>query len=188
MAKNNFVVQRKLKLIITTCGGATMGDLLGYIDFDGVVLDTETGLFKQYHILYDNTDITREEYLAKMDWNAWLEQAAVINNSIDILKNNSSRIASILTKIHSFNEGKAKIDYLRKRGVKNDVILVPYFCKKHEVVNPISKFLVDDFGGNLSGWQDNGGISIRFSVNTQKTYTDYVVVSDLEEVFRTYKD
>lgn len=160
-----------------------------YIDFDGVVLDTETGLFKKYHVLVDNNiEITREQYLAEMDWNAWIEQAVIINNSVEILKENSSRSASILTKIHSFNEGKAKIDFLRRNGVKNDVILVPYFCSKHEVVNPLGKVLVDDFGGNLKGWQDNGGIPIRFSINTQKTYTDYTVVSSLDEVFKMYKD
>lgn len=166
-----------------------MEQLLGYIDFDGVILDTETGLFRQYHVLVDSgIEITREHYLAEMDWNAWIDQASIINNSIEILKNNSSQIAPILTKIHSFNEGKAKVDYLRRHGVKNDVILVPYMCKKHVIVNPRGKFLVDDFGGNLSGWQENGGIPIRFSVNTQKTYTDYAVISSLEDVFKMFKD
>ena len=80
-----------------------------------------------------------------------------------------------------------KIDYLRKHGVKNDVILVPHICPKHDVVNPKGMFLVDDFGGNLSGWQENGGISIRFSANTQKIYSDYLTVSNLEDVFKLYK-
>lgn len=167
-----------------TFGGATMEMLLGYIDFDGVILDTETGLFRQYHILVDKgIKITREQYLAEMDWNTWIEQAAIINNSIEILKNNPYKVAPILTKIHSFNEGKVKVDYLRKHGVKNDVILVPYICMKHEIVDPRGKFLVDDFGGNLSGWQENGGIPIRFSTNIQKTYSDYTVISSLEDIF-----
>lgn len=166
-----------------------MERLLGYFDFDGVILDTETGLFKQYDVLVETgIVITREQYLAEMDWNVWLEQAPVINNSLEILKSYSPSSSSILTKIHSFNEGKAKVDYLRKNGVKNDVILVPYICKKHEIVNPKGKFLIDDFSGNLGGWQENGGISIRFSVNTQKTYIDYVVVSNLEDVFKMFKD
>ena len=101
---------------------------MGYIDFDGVILDTETGLFDQYRKLKSSgIEISAEQYLAEMDWNAWIEQAAIINNSIEILKNNPSRIASILTKIHSFEESEAKISYLRKKAVKNDVILVPRF-------------------------------------------------------------
>ncbi len=58
-----------------------MEKMLGYIDFDGVILDTETGLFKQYHKLIDKgIEITRERYLAEMDWNAWIEQAIIIND------------------------------------------------------------------------------------------------------------
>ena len=166
-----------------------MEKTLGYIDFDGVILDTETGLFKQYHKLIDKgIEITRERYLAEMDWNAWIEQAIIINDSIKILKEHSSKVASILTTIHSFNEGKAKVDYLRKCGVKNDIILVPYICRKHEVINPKGRFLVDDYGRNLEGWQTNGGKSIRFSINTEKIYTDYVVISSLEDVFRMVND
>lgn len=109
-------------------GGATKERLMGYIDFDGVILDTETGLFDQYRKLKSSgIEISAEQYLAEMDWNAWIEQAAIINNSKEILKNNPSRIASILTKIHSFEESEAKISYLRKKAVKNDVILVPRF-------------------------------------------------------------
>ena len=165
-----------------------MGKIIGYVDFDGVLLDTETDLFKQYHILQEQgIEITKERYLAEMDWNAWIEQAAVINNGLEILKNNPSQIASILTTIHSFNEGKAKIDYLRKQGVKNDIIVVPYICKKYEVVEPNRKFLVDDFGENLKGWQAKDGLAIRFSINTNKIYTDYAVVSNLEDVFKIFK-
>lgn len=103
------------------------------------------------------------------------------------MKTHPSKMASILTTIHSFGEGKAKVDYLRKYGVKNDIVLVPYVCKKHEVINPKGRFLVDDFGGNLSGWQNNGGKPIRFSINANKTYTDYMVVSNLEDVFKMFR-
>lgn len=161
-----------------------MKKLMGFIDFDGVILDTESGLFKQYHILKEEyPDITREQYLTEMNWNEWIEQAAIINDSIEILKNNSHEIVTILTTIHSFNEGKVKVDYLRKHGVKNDVIVVPHICKKHEIVKPMRRFLIDDFGKNLIGWQENGGISIRFSTNIQKTYDDFVVISNLQDVF-----
>ena len=157
---------------------------MAFIDFDGVILDTETNLFRKYKILKERgVNITREQYLVEMNWYDWLEQANIINDSLEILRNNSSKIATILTTIHSFNEGKMKVDYLRKNGVKNDVIVVPYICKKHDVVVPNGKLLVDDFGGNLSGWQANGGISIRFSTNILKKYDDFEVVSNLQDVF-----
>ncbi len=155
-----------------------------FIDFDGVILDTETNLFRKYNALKDRgVNITREQYLAEMNWYDWLEQANIINDSLEILRNNSSSIATILTTIHSFNEGKMKVDYLRRNGVKNDVVLVPYVCKKHEVVEPNGRVLVDDYGGNLKGWQTNGGIPIRFSTNVFKTYDDFNVVSNLQDVF-----
>ena len=105
------------------------------------------------------------------------------SNSLEILKKNFERDFSILTTIHSFNEGKAKIDYLRKNGVKNNVILVPYICKKHEVVDPKGNVLVDDYGGNLIGWQASGGVAIRFSNSSQKKYDDFSVVSNLNMAF-----
>lgn len=165
-----------------------MERLMGYVDFDGVILDTETGLFDKYHEMKEKgVIITKERYLAEMDWRSWIEKASIIDDSIGFLKSISPNSVSILTKVHSFEEGKAKMDYLRRHGVKHDVIIVPYICKKHEIVNPKGKFLIDDYGGNLIGWQENGGIPIRFSVNPQKEYTDFVVVSSLEEVFEKFK-
>ena len=161
-----------------------MSKLIGYIDFDGVLLDTEKELFKEYHELKNKgIDITRERYLIEKDWEIWLKQANIIGDSLEILKENFEKDFSILTTIHSFNEGKAKIDYLRKNGVKDNVILVPYICKKHEVVDPKGNVLVDDYGGNLIGWQASGGVAIRFSNSSQKKYDDFSVVSNLNMAF-----
>ena len=46
-----------------------------YIDCDGVILDTETGLFDEYDILKkDNPELKRRVYLQNLDWKYWIEQ------------------------------------------------------------------------------------------------------------------
>ena len=69
-----------------------MSKLIGYIDFDGVLLDTEKELFKEYHELKNKgIDITRERYLIEKDWEIWLKQADIIGDSLEILKKNFER-------------------------------------------------------------------------------------------------
>ena len=90
-----------------------MSKLIGYIDFDGVLLDTEKELFKEYHELKNKgIDITRERYLIEKDWEIWLKQADIIGDSLEILKKNFERDFSILTTIHSFNEGRQRLTIL----------------------------------------------------------------------------
>jgi len=58
-----------------------------YIDCDGVILDTETGLFDRYYQLKEsNPNFRKLQYLQEMDWKSWLKQAKILGNSIDILK------------------------------------------------------------------------------------------------------
>ena len=54
-----------------------------YIDCDGVILDTETGLFDEYDILKrGNPELKRRVYLQNLDWKYWIEQAAILNLSL----------------------------------------------------------------------------------------------------------
>ena len=90
-----------------------------YIDCDGVILDTETGLFDKYDMLKkDNPELKRRVYLQNLDWEYWIEQAAVLNDAINILKNYNPKDTSILTKVHSLNEAVAKIKYFRCKKSK----------------------------------------------------------------------
>ena len=58
-----------------------------YIDCDGVILDTETGLFDRYYQLKEtNPELKKLQYLQEMDWRSWLSQARILGNSIEILK------------------------------------------------------------------------------------------------------
>ena len=102
-----------------------------YIDCDGVILDTETGLFDEYNKLkQQNPALKRLAYLQQLNWQYWIRQAKIIGNAIEILKQQNPDDVAILTKVHSLAEGLAKIEYFRELGVKNNVILVPNDIKK----------------------------------------------------------
>ena len=53
-----------------------------YIDFDGVILDTDTTI---NNIIKDN-NIDKKEYISNCNWDNLLNSTAVINNSINYLK------------------------------------------------------------------------------------------------------
>lgn len=85
-----------------------------YIDCDGVILDTETDLFKEYDKLIEQgINITRRKYLQELDWNLWIYQAKILNNAIELLNNYDYKDTSILTKVNSMQEAMAKINYFR---------------------------------------------------------------------------
>ena len=137
-----------------------------YIDFDGVILDTEDILFydwrnepERFNMPWD----TEERYVERARWNDILEQSSVINNAISILKNMDYKDTAILTKVHSLgNEGVAKINYLRKCGVKQNIILVPYNMSKCDVVDVRDNILIDDSIRNLVEWESMGGYPMFF--------------------------
>ena len=62
-----------------------------YIDCDGVILDTETGLFDEYYEKKKvNPDLKKILYLQQLDWVSWLAQAQILNDAIEILKSYDS--------------------------------------------------------------------------------------------------
>lgn len=133
-----------------------------YIDFDDVIKATGEILFSDY--ARDNgSDIESEKvkYIQQYDWEELLRISPIINNAIEIIK--SMDDVAILTKTHSLNnEGVAKIRYLRSIGVDANVILVPYYVKKTEVVVAKGNILVDDNLYNLDDWYMASGIPIFF--------------------------
>lgn len=138
-----------------------------YIDFDSVILDTAPVLFKEW--LEENDEInTRESekiaYINSQPWDKILLESNIINDSIYYLKNIDPKRSAILTKIHSLeNEGMAKIRYLRNAGVKQEVILVPYYLDKTDVVDAYKNILVDDSVYNCDKWLSCGGYPIFFN-------------------------
>ncbi len=78
-----------------------------YIDFDGVILDTDTTI---NNIIKDN-NIDKKEYISNCNWDNLLNSTAVINNSINYLKESKLDI-NLLSKISTLEEGIAKVQYV----------------------------------------------------------------------------
>ena len=117
-----------------------MKKVIKYIDCDGVILDTEFGLFDEYNRLKDmGADIKRLTYLQQLDWREWIRQAKIINNAIAIIKEHNPDDTEILTKVHSLSEGLAKIEYFRELGIKNNIVLVE--AKNSNIKNVIIRQL-----------------------------------------------
>ena len=90
-----------------------------YVDFDGVILDTDAVLDLEYSKV---KDINKSEFIKNYDWNNLVINSTIINNSLDNLKN-SKYETYILSKISSLNEGISKVKYLRDNGVLTNIHL-----------------------------------------------------------------
>lgn len=136
-----------------------------YIDFDEVILSTEDLLFFEYkNLKSQGVQVDKTKYIEEFDWKWLLSISPQIDDSLEVLKTFDD--FSVLTKISSVeNEGGAKIDFLRKNGINNEVILVPYEFKKTDLVDPCGNILIDDNVSNLDDWYEKGGIPIFFNKN-----------------------
>lgn len=158
-----------------------------YIDFDGVILDTiktTYELMDQIGIDKNNPKCSREFYRT-LDWDKTLLDTPQINHSINKIKllmdSNKFEVA-VLTHVVTYNEGVAKIKYLKNYLPELPVILVPKEFSKTEFVYPKDSILVDDYTENLREWKNAGGIGIKFSQN--KKENPFSVINDLEEILQ----
>lgn len=146
-----------------------------YIDFDGVILDSEQRMLdrkfacgfidhydaNQYDQYFDYTNLHPEE------WDYIIRDAKSINDSVEIIRElqNLRRLA-ILTKIHTFYEMRVKVDDLRNhRKINVPIIFVPPGVKKHEVILPNGQILIDDSKKNVVSWIENGGNGFIFDAS-----------------------
>ena len=140
-----------------------------YIDFDGVILDTEDLLFEDWRRnikFHSKTENEKVLYIQKADWNEILNNSPILNDSLYYLNNMDPNETCILTKIHSLsNEGKEKIRWIREKGIEQNVILVPYHNKKTDLVRATGNILIDDCLKNLDDWLLDGGKPILFDSN-----------------------
>lgn len=144
-----------------------------FVDFDGVILDSEERMLqRKYDIGFHNHKSESEfdkyfEYTNSHpeEWDYILKGASSINNSIEIIKELESlkKNIIILTKIHTLQEMKIKIEVLREQfEIFCPIIFVPPGIKKHQVVIPNNQLLVDDSEKNIYGWIENGGQGLVF--------------------------
>ena len=89
------------------------------------------------------------------------------------------------------NEGRAKLDWKKKNNIKQPMILVPYYCKKSEVVDPRGNILIDDCLRNLDDWIEQGGLGIFFDMDDdnydswqQPNIKQYKKVNNLKSIIK----
>lgn len=137
-----------------------------YIDFDGVILDTEPILFEEWDKIPNNhllPDVELENYIRNANWEVILSNAKEINDSIYCLQQMDLNTTSIITRVHSLgNEARLKTEWLRKNNIKQNVIFVPYNLNKSDVVLAENNILIDDGITNLDDWHRKGGHAIYF--------------------------
>lgn len=150
-----------------------------YIDCDGIILNTEEGLFDEYYRLKEmNPDYKRLEYLQNLDWERWIAQSKFIGDAYEVLMAYEATKADILTKVHSLNEAKVKIKFFRTMGILNNIIIVPYGISKADVVDAKGSILVDDSKGNLDEW--NSALGYSFYMGSKDI--GYPKIETLDEI------
>ncbi len=156
-----------------------------YIDFDGVVLDTITPMYK----MLEEEKIDRKdsekvvEFLKRTDYNEIIKKSPEINNSISAIKKiiDSNKFnVNILTHVVTLEEGVVKTEFIRKYFKDITMILVPKQISKTKMVHTKDSILVDDYAGNLRSWEKEGGIPVRFS--TKLNSKGFKVVDNLENL------
>jgi len=137
-----------------------------YIDFDGVILDTITPLYKDLESIKDPNDEKVLEFFEQYPWDRLISDDLIINDSINsikkIIESNKFNLA-ILTHVNSLHEAITKINYLRTHFHDITIIPCPKVISKTKMVHTKDAILVDDYAANLREWESEGGISVRFS-------------------------
>ena len=161
-----------------------------YIDFDGVILDTLTKLYKDKEE-YFKRKITQEEmsvFCSIYPWEELIIDENIINNAIEAIQKiiNSDRFnVSVLTHINSLNEGVLKINYLRRFFKDITIILCPKVISKTKIVHSKDAILVDDYSGNLREWKSEGGIPVKFSVIPEES-DEFEVIDNLTRILELF--
>lgn len=140
-----------------------MKDWEYFIDFDGVILDSQDRFVSSMKNVKDLNKWV--EYLSSIAWNSFLRECNEIDDSITVLKElqKQQKLKAIITSIHSFTEGKEKQIYLREKNIMVPIIYVLPEQKKSSVYIPNkNQVLVDDKIKNCIDWELSGGKALLF--------------------------
>ncbi len=156
-----------------------------FIDFDGVILDSEERMLNRKYDLglhNHNNEDEFDTYFAYTnthpeEWEYIIKEAKSINNSVEIIKELEKlkkRIA-ILTKIHTLHEMKVKTEVLRENlKILCPLIFVPPGVKKHQIIVPNHQLLIDDSPKNINRWIENGGRGLIFDSTIESNTNEKV--------------
>lgn len=155
-----------------------------YIDFDGVILDTITYLYRDLEESGKNyTDEEKKNFYINYNWENVIKDELIINDSINcikkIIESNKFNL-SILTHVNSIKEAVLKINYLRKYFKDITIIPCPKEVSKTKMIHTKDAILIDDYSGNLREWKSEGGIPIKFSLGVEPN--EFVVIKKLDEI------
>lgn len=132
-----------------------------YIDFDGVILDSQERFKK---IMLDNTNFEDWiNYLSSIEWYNFLRECMEIDESLTTIQKlqKYKNLKGIITRIHTFNEGIEKVNFLRENKIEVPVFYVLPEQNKSSVVIPNkNRILIDDDIKNCFDWENNGGEAI----------------------------
>lgn len=149
-----------------------------FIDFDGVIFDTEERVVERKT---QNPNIGWDEFFSQLDWFQLLEEAEVINDAIYYIKESKLEHLGIITKIHTLNEMEAKVKKLREEGIEIPIFFVPPHVKKSQIYLPNNgEILIDDSIKNLIDWEQNGGKGIYFNEDLDSS-SQFEVVRSLKK-------
>ena len=131
-----------------------------FIDLDGVILDSEKRMLERKYDLGLRDHKNEEEFGQYFEYtNLHPEEWNYILKELESLK----RKIAILTKIHTLQEMKVKMEVLREnQKITCPVIFVPPGVKKHQMIIPNTQLLVDDSPKNINSWIENGGVGLIF--------------------------
>lgn len=158
-----------------------------YIDFDGVLVDTINETYKMIADLGISLSDTERvnKFYRELDWNTVLLNTKEINDAFEnirLLEESGIYKPCILTTVHSCNEMKAKVSFIRSKNKSINIICVPKGIEKCDMVDPRNSILIDDYGGNLKTWIESDGIGIKFSPEQSGKY---ITIYSLNELLKS---
>lgn len=143
-----------------------------YVDFDGVLVDTPK-LIKE-EIKNKGSGI---EVYKKFPWGKFLRDCCEIENNFSSIMEIAQKFkVIILTRVYSNNEQieKEKFVFNNLNGI--EIITVPYYIEKNDMVNSDGNILIDDYKINIEKWIQSGGIGIYVDSekNLNKLLNEYL--------------
>ncbi len=132
------------------------------VDFDGVILDSQARFDKDMkgHIDEDWLD-----YLISIKWYEFLRECEEIDGSLSTLVKlqKYKKLKGIITAIHSMEEGKQKLIFLREKNIEVPIFYTLTGQQKNEIYIPTPEIvLVDDKQKNITNWENADGRALLF--------------------------